>query len=154
MKRISLHSQSPAQTRAYAAALAREILATRSAGKPVVIALIGDLGAGKTEFVKGFLHACGSRVRAASPSFVVMKRYHLRNKQHPNLYHFDLYRLHGGKTLARDLALCGWDHALTAGSIVLVEWADRAGRLIPKDRIAVRIAHSRKEHERRMVITR
>jgi tRNA threonylcarbamoyladenosine biosynthesis protein TsaE len=152
--RIVLQSESPAQTRACAAALAREVLATRSAGKPVVIALVGDLGAGKTEFVKGFLRACGIRVRAASPSFVVMKRYRLRNKQHPNLYHFDLYRLHAGKTLARDLALCGWDHALSDEAIVLVEWADRAGRLIPKDRIAVRIAHSRKEKERRIVITR
>lgn len=152
MKRTTLKSFSADQTREYAAALAREILATAPPRAALVVALIGDLGAGKTEFVKGFLHACGVRVRAASPSFVIMKRYKLFKKRYRSVYHFDLYRLEK-KTIRKSLASCGIDEAMKRGSLVLVEWADRAKYLTTKNSLIIKISHKKREHDRRITIS-
>lgn len=151
MKRATFKSFSASQTRGYAAALAREILNTRIPRAPFVIALVGNLGSGKTEFIKGFLYACGIRVRAASPSFVIMKRYRLFRKRYTNIYHFDLYRLEK-KGVRKSLAVCGVSEAMKRGSLVLIEWADRAKHLIVKNSLVVCMYQTKREYERRITI--
>jgi tRNA threonylcarbamoyladenosine biosynthesis protein TsaE len=81
----------------------------------LVILLEGDLGAGKTQFVRFFAEHFGRR-GVRSPSFTLVNEY----KGDPLLVHADLYRISSGDPVLRDL-----EEALRAGAILLVEWADR-----------------------------
>jgi tRNA threonylcarbamoyladenosine biosynthesis protein TsaE len=114
-------SRSPEETRR----LGREFGATLKAGD--VVLLEGELGAGKTTFVKGIADACGVTATVRSPTFALMHRY--RGK--PDLVHVDLYREKGVAALD-DLAL---DEAGEA-AVIVVEW--------PKDIAASRWPHARR----------
>lgn len=85
--------------------------------EPVMIALVGPMGAGKTHFAKGFARGLGYKGEVTSPTFSIVQEYH--GGRLP-LFHFDLYRM---KNLAEVLAL-GWDDYLDQPAILLVEWAD------------------------------
>jgi len=100
-------SRSPAETRR----LGRELGATLRAGD--VLLLEGELGAGKTTFVKGIAEACGVKVQVRSPTFALMHRY----RGQPDVVHVDLYRERDPAAL-EDLAL---DEAGEA-AIIVVEW--------------------------------
>jgi len=126
-RRVEVLSGSPEETREIAAALA----AVARSGD--VIALFGDLGAGKTEFVKGLARGLGVGTVVNSPSFVLMT-------EHPGrvpLFHLDLYRLSG----AADALGSGLADERRATGVTVVEWADRAPELLP-DHLAVRIEGS------------
>ncbi len=94
-----------------------------------VIALHGELGSGKTCFVKGVALALGIEVPIVSPTFTIVREY--RGKR--PLHHVDLYRLN---TPDEVLAL-GFEEYLQAEGITAVEWAERAGDLIPHDSIRI-----------------
>jgi tRNA threonylcarbamoyladenosine biosynthesis protein TsaE len=100
-------SRSPEETRR----LGRELGKTLRAGD--VVLLEGELGAGKTTFVKGIADACGVTVAVRSPTFALMHRY----RGNPDVIHIDLYREKGASALD-DLAL---DEA-GEPAIVVVEW--------------------------------
>ena len=93
-----------------------------------VVALIGELGTGKTLFTKGIAKALGVKEYeyVNSPSFVIVKEY--KPKKIP-LYHFDLYRLKE----ARDLDTVGYEEYFYSDGITVVEWADREGIFCPRD---------------------
>ncbi len=91
--------------------------------EPLVVALQGDLGVGKTVFVRGASRGLSVIESVSSPTFVLMKIYHGRLR----LYHFDFYRLSGEDEVA-DL---GFDEYLPGEGIAFVEWADRLPNLIP-----------------------
>lgn len=138
-------SPSPEATRALAAALgaAADEALGRSPG-PLVVALIGPLGAGKTEWVKGLAAGLGVDPRlVASPTFVIASDYPGRRR----LAHVDLYRV-GSEA---ELEAAGFVDLLAAGSVVAVEWADRFPAALPADRIEVRIARSPEAPERREI---
>ena len=90
-----------------------------------VVALEGDLGAGKTTFVQGLAAALGAVRPVTSPTFCLVV-------EHPTqrllLVHLDLYRLQGPD----DVLDLGWEDYLARGAVMLVEWPDRAGELIPR----------------------
>jgi len=115
----------PAETRALAARLA-------TVARPGdLVALLGDLGAGKTEFAKGFGAGLGVTEMISSPSFVLMA-------EHPGrvpLFHLDLYRLDGPDIVISD----GLLDEREAEGVTLVEWADRLGRALPSARLDVHI---------------
>jgi tRNA threonylcarbamoyladenosine biosynthesis protein TsaE len=115
----------PAETRALAARLA----AVARPGD--LIGLYGDLGAGKTEFAKGFGAGLGVEETISSPSFVLMA-------EHPGrvpFFHLDLYRLDGvGDALADGLR-----DEREGDGVTLVEWAERLGAALPASRLDVRI---------------
>jgi tRNA threonylcarbamoyladenosine biosynthesis protein TsaE len=115
----------PAETRALAARLA-------TVARPGdLVALLGDLGAGKTEFAKGFGAGLGVTEMISSPSFVLMA-------EHPGrlpLFHLDLYRLDGPDVIISD----GLLDEREAEGVTLVEWADRLGRALPAARLDVHI---------------
>lgn len=102
-----------------------------------VVALNGDLGAGKTCFVRGL--ARGLRLNpshVSSPTFVIEHRYESLGSV--PLVHIDAYRLGG----PADLAAIGWDELLQNGeAIVAVEWAERIRDALPKHHVAVNLAH-------------
>ncbi len=113
----------PEATLRFAAALARVL-------RPGdVVALSGDLGAGKTALARGIIRAMtgNPEEEVPSPTFTLVQSY-----QTPvgPIWHFDLYRLSGPE----DLLELGWDEAL-ATAILLVEWPDRLGSLVPPQRL-------------------
>jgi tRNA threonylcarbamoyladenosine biosynthesis protein TsaE len=90
-----------------------------------VFALSGDLGAGKTQFVKGFVAGLGSRAEVTSPTFVLVHEY--EDGRLP-VYHFDFYRLDQSEAVLR----LGFDDYVFGDGVSLIEWADRYPDLIPK----------------------
>ena len=98
----------------------------RSARRGDVFALTGDLGAGKTQFVKGFVAGLGSSAEVTSPTFVLVHEY--ENGRLP-VYHFDFYRLDNSEAVLR----LGFDDYVFGDGVALIEWADRSPDLIPKE---------------------
>lgn len=96
-----------------------------------VVALSGELGAGKTVFVQGVARALGCEQAVTSPTFTIIHEY----RTQPPLFHVDLYRLNTEQE-ALDV---GIEDYLRGDGICLVEWAERIERLLPASHIAVRI---------------
>ncbi len=90
-----------------------------------VVALAGDLGAGKTTLARGLIQrAMADDAPVPSPTFTLVQVY--EPKAGPVIWHFDLYRLSD----AAELTELGWDEALAEG-VSLVEWPERAGDALP-----------------------
>ena len=120
-------SHSVRQTEAIAADLARSLVGGEC------IALVGQLGAGKTHFVRGLAVALGANPRAiSSPTFVLLNIY--PGGRLP-IYHLDAYRAGG----AEDFESIGFSELLEQKGVVVVEWADRIAGILPPRRIEVRI---------------
>ena len=98
----------------------------RNAAKGDVFALTGDLGAGKTQFVKGFVAGLGSSAEVTSPTFVLVHEY---GDGRLPAYHFDFYRLDNSDAVLR----LGFDDYVFGDGVSLIEWADRYPDLIPKE---------------------
>ena len=95
----------------------------------VVIALIGELGAGKTTFTQGFAKALGIKDKIISPTFVLIRRHPLPNQQR-YLFHIDLYRL-AGKINTKETGL---EEILNnSGNIILIEWAEKIKNQLPSN---------------------
>jgi tRNA threonylcarbamoyladenosine biosynthesis protein TsaE len=110
-----------AETETVAATLAR----TLRGGE--CVALHGDLGAGKTQFVRGLVAGLGGSPRAvSSPTFVLLNVY---EGGRLTVYHLDAYRVHGSE----DFEAIGFTELLEQGGVVVVEWADRVAELLPPD---------------------
>jgi tRNA threonylcarbamoyladenosine biosynthesis protein TsaE len=120
-----LTSTDPETTRAIAATLA---VAARAGD---LICLWGELGAGKTQFAKGFGAGLGVTATINSPSFVLMAEYAGRLP----LFHIDLYRL----ATAEEAIAGGLIDERQASGVTLVEWPDRLGAALPDERLDVRI---------------
>lgn len=140
-------SNSPKETQKIASDLAQKIIKTKNG---VVIALEGELGAGKTVFVKGFAEAIGIKSKIKSPTFVLMRSYKIQDTRYKiqNLYHLDCYRIAGHK----DLRIPELEEVFNEkGSIVLVEWAERIKEILPKKHITIHIDHV-DENKRKITI--
>jgi tRNA threonylcarbamoyladenosine biosynthesis protein TsaE len=124
--RTTVHTGSPDETRSLGAALAQ---VARPGDR---IALLGDLGAGKTQLAKGFAVGLGISDVVNSPSFTLMAEYQGRLP----LFHIDLYRLEGAAS-----ALAGGllDERQSEG-VTLSEWAERLGATLDQDRLEIHIA--------------
>lgn len=96
----------------------------QNARKGDVFALTGDLGAGKTQFVKGFVAGLESRAEVTSPTFVLVHEY--EDGRLP-VYHFDFFRLDRSEAVLR----LGFDDYVFGEGVSLIEWADRYSALIP-----------------------
>lgn len=110
-----------------------------------VVALVGELGAGKTRLVQAIAVALGAqREEVNSPTFVLIQEY---TGVLP-MYHFDTYRLRD----TDEFLELGADELLTGDGVCLVEWADRVADVLPRDRITINIEkigiESRKFHIR------
>lgn len=101
----------------------------QSLGGGEVIALVGDLGGGKTTFIKGVALGLGIKKPIRSPSFVLMNSYQIPGKNKLTLYHLDAWRLNSSS----DISSLGLGDILgQPQAIVLIEWADKVMNKLPK----------------------
>ena len=133
------YSKSEKETQKIAGVLALKVIKYK---RPVVIALEGELGAGKTTFVKGFAKALGIKAKIKSPTFVLMKQYPILSKNYnlkpKTLFHLDCYRVRDH----RDLATLDLKSLFESpDNIVLIEWSERVSKILPKKLIKVHIDH-------------
>ena len=127
-------SNSPAQTEAVGAALARIL------HPGTVIAYRGDLGAGKTAFTRGLARGLGVNDPVTSPTYTIVNEY-LGGRM--PLFHFDMYRLHS----ADDLWDIGWEDYLERGGVCAVEWSENVAEAMEKP-ITVTIEKTGEESRR------
>ena len=105
------------------------------------IALTGELGSGKTLLVRGAAEGAGATDPASSPSFALLNLY--RGGRVP-LQHLDLYRLAG----PAELFALGFEDLLAESAATLCEWADRAGPLLPPERLEIALSPAGPEARR------
>ena len=116
---VTFTSDSAAETEALGRRFATEV----AAGS--VLALQGDLGAGKTQFTKGLVAGLNSDEEVTSPTFAILHEY---NRGRLPVYHFDFFRLESGERLTH----IGLDDYLFGEGVCVVEWADRFADVIPQ----------------------
>ncbi len=130
---------SPSETQQFAADLAKRI----SVGR--VVALIGDLGTGKTTFAQGFARGLGVVEQVGSPTFKIVSEY-VGDKQ--KLFHVDCYRLSGEV----DFLNIGGEALLNPiGAVTLIEWADIIQEILPVNTIYIRFSRSREVVDQRQI---
>ena len=133
-------SNSPAETEALGAALAGRL-------KPgAVVAFSGDLGAGKTAFVRGMARGLGIPERVTSPTFTIVNEY--EGGRLP-LFHFDMYRLGS----ADELFDIGWEDYLRRGGVCAVEWSENIAGALEPDAVRVDIRRGSSDQERVITVT-
>ncbi|OGZ52785.1 MAG: tRNA (adenosine(37)-N6)-threonylcarbamoyltransferase complex ATPase subunit type 1 TsaE [Candidatus Ryanbacteria bacterium RIFCSPLOWO2_01_FULL_48_26] len=121
-----------------------------------IIALSGDLGAGKTTFVQGFARGLGIKKRATSPTFIIFRRFAIpkvesHKSKVESLYHVDAYRI----KKSADLTALGFKEILKdPKNIVLIEWPENIKKILPKTVFWVRFKHGRRELERSLTFSK
>ena len=106
-----------------------------------VLALIGDLGTGKTTLTKYIAEGLGIKERIVSPTFTIVHEY--RSGRLP-LFHFDVYRLES----AEDLFEIGAEEYFYAGGVSVVEWADQVAEILPDETLCIFLEYGKNEGER------
>ncbi len=125
----------------------KDLICSNRMTQAQIICLEGDLGSGKTTFVQGFLKGLGVKGPYTSPTFIIMKHYkrkafgikfkisNAKSKMPKvkhliqNIYHIDAYRIK-----SKDLLNLGWKEIITSPeNIIIIEWADRVKKIIPKN---------------------
>lgn len=95
-----------------------------------IIALYGELGAGKTTFAQGFAKGLGIKDKIISPTFLIIRQYPIPNREN-FFYHIDLYRLE-----EIDLKSSGLEEIISdPGNVVLIEWANKISKYLPAAKI-------------------
>ena len=125
-------SQSTQQTRELGARLAQ-------VAKPGdIFALTGDLGTGKTEFVRGFVHELSADAQVRSPTFSIVNTYRTGRFA---VFHFDFYRLSD----CSELEQIGFDEYVSSDGVCLIEWADMFIDVLPENTRVIRFSDCGKD---------
>lgn len=103
-----------------------------------VIELSSDLGGGKTTFTRGIAHGAGSEDAVASPTFTISRQYETPEVR---IYHFDFYRLQEAGLIAHELQ----DALADPKGVVVVEWSDVVGHVLPENRLQICIKSTGEE---------
>ncbi len=151
MEKIILNSA--LETKKFASQLAKKIIKERelpgkdySSRGAFVVGLIGDLGSGKTTFTQGFAKGLHIREPILSPTFVIYRRYAVKDKNEgkssktiassfKNFYHFDCYRLKNHEEI---LSLGFVDIVNEADNLIIIEWAEKIKKILPKNALILR----------------
>ena len=123
---MTFFSQTEAETEALGERLGRSL-----PGGGVVIAMFGELGAGKTAFIRGLARGLGCRGRVVSPTFTIVNEYYGDR----DLFHFDMYRLRS----ADELFDIGWEDYLSRNGVCAVEWSENVPEAFDGSEIRVTI---------------
>jgi tRNA threonylcarbamoyladenosine biosynthesis protein TsaE len=142
---LKIISYSERETRSLAQSLARFLRGGE------ILALSGNLGSGKTTFVKGLAKGLKIAKKIKSPSFVIMKSYQIPGRK-LSFWHLDLYRLKKGRGEFLDLG--GEEILNNPKNIIAIEWPEKIGKLLPKGAISIRFAHAQNPRERILTWTK
>ncbi len=142
-----IYTSDVSETEAAGASLAEQILASPTL--PSFVALYGDLGVGKTAFVRGFASVIAPAALVRSPTFALVNEYRGKGQK---LFHFDMYRIESED----DLDSIGFYDYLDRRGVCLVEWSERIPYALPDDMIRVTIEKDDTEHtdHRRITLER
>ena len=138
MKKIHFISYTPQETMQWGKRIARRLWPSS------VICLTGNLGSGKTTFVKGVAQGLQiSPVKVNSPTFVLLNIYEGKR----SLFHFDFYRLEQ----LEEIEKIGYDEFLYGDGVTVIEWAERLRHLFPTENLTVKLGY-KTEQERTLEI--
>ncbi len=112
--------------------------------QPLIIALTGDLGSGKTTFTQGFAEGLGIKDRVISPTFILMRKYQ-------NFYHLDLYRLE--TEIEKEMENLGiTDIWKDEKNVMIIEWAEKIKNLLPKETIWIKFENLGEEKRKITIV--
>ena len=126
--------------------IAREVLhalvASSQKQEATILALSGDLGAGKTTLTQAVARELGVTENVNSPTFVIMKSYSLKSKDYRLLVHIDAYRLASHTELEK----LGWAELVSdPRNLIIIEWPERVAEIIPATAHAISLSHKNEE---------
>ncbi len=132
---LASESRSPEETFRLGREIGLRLVQVPERGASSVLALIGELGGGKTTFTKGLAAGLGVKDYrlVTSPTFVLKQVYEGARR----ILHYDAYRLQG----ERELLSLGFEEDLATGAVVVIEWADRVLAAIPETALMVEFEH-------------
>lgn len=143
-------SENAGQTRKFAQALAKRI--ERGRKRALVLALQGDLGGGKTTFAQGLARGLGVKDKILSPTFVLMRKFKVKSLKPERagyFYHIDCYRIQKPDEV---LGL-GWKEIISnPQNIVVIEWAEKIKKLLPRDAFWLKFEYKDKNKRRITVL--
>jgi tRNA threonylcarbamoyladenosine biosynthesis protein TsaE len=116
----------------------------RHSTPPLVIALSGELGSGKTTLARAICEGYGVSEPVTSPTFAIVHTYEAPRSA---VHHLDLYRLKG----VEELQNIGWDEIVAANALVLVEWPERAGSQLPASHVPIELSHAAGDPQKRIL---
>lgn len=133
-------TSNPEETQKLARKFAGDILSSRKkTEKALIIALLGDLGSGKTTFAQGMAQGFGIKENLTSPTFGLIKKYNIPISHSPSanryLYHIDCYRLNK----AWQMQELGFEEIINnSQNIVAIEWAEQITEILPEDKSIIK----------------
>jgi tRNA threonylcarbamoyladenosine biosynthesis protein TsaE len=137
MRELTLMTTTADATREFGERLGRALLQT-PVDRPLMVALTGELGAGKTTLVGGLMRGMGVQTAVRSPTYTLIEPYEaLGPRADRTVFHLDLYRLAD----ARELEMLAPRDLLEPGAILLVEWAERGGAALPQPDVSVQLRY-------------
>ncbi|MCK9393699.1 MAG: tRNA (adenosine(37)-N6)-threonylcarbamoyltransferase complex ATPase subunit type 1 TsaE [Candidatus Paceibacterota bacterium] len=114
--------------------MAQEFSCGETSESALVITLEGELGAGKTTFLKGFARGLGVKQNIQSPTFIIMNRYSLKGKKYKNFFHLDCYRIENEKEMD---CLEFENIKNNKENIICIEWGSKIEKILPKKKINI-----------------
>ncbi len=110
-----------------------------------VVALSGNLGAGKTTFTQALGKHLKIKRKVNSPTFVIMKKYPIKTPHHKTLIHIDAYRLKNEKELEK----LGWTEIVSnPENLICIEWPENVAKALPKKHHKIKISHTKEGHRK------
>src|SRR3989344_5580756 len=150
MQAVEIITNSSEETKRAGVALAKSLEKEPiKAGRAMVIAFEGDLGAGKTAFIQGFAQGLGVKESVLSPTFVIQKDFSISFGVYRNFYHIDVYRLKNPEEL---LELGFGDLVKNPENIIAIEWADKIETILPSEILKIKFENLG-ENKRKIIIT-
>jgi len=111
----------------------------------LVIALTGELGAGKTTLAQAICRGYGVAEPVTSPTYAIVHEY---TSPHSPVYHIDLYRIER----VEELEQIGWSDIMSSHALVIIEWPERAGDLLPADHLPITLDYAPERPDRRLLL--
>lgn len=141
-------SKSVEETKKIAADFVEQLNRRAPSAKATVVGLYGELGSGKTTFMKYLAEGLGIEETIQSPTFVILKNYNLKSKIYKFLIHIDAYRIEK----EAEMLNLGWEDMINdPKNLICIEWPERILGIMPPH-IVLRFEHGERENERKIKI--
>ena len=140
---------SPFKTQKFGRFLAEMVLEKQFRKTAVVIALRGELGAGKTTLIQGFAKGLGIKSGILSPTFIIMKKFSIPKKPFKTFFHFDCYRIENEKEI---LELGFREIVSDPRNIVCIEWPEKIKSIVPRNAVWLRLSLGKNRNQRKIIL--